>query len=163
MATKIAEIQNKSEPSEWWWIATGENPADMVTRPTRPSLLGPDSVWQRGPKFLSKPVEEWPISQALQVQEEELPDRIRVHIMTVENQTTPALGDVINLKNFNRYIKLLRVTARLILLKEEKTMKAIRKNPYRTKTARGRNALDQVCSKTSHRMASQIQAFGTHY
>ena len=98
VATKIAEIQNKSEPSEWWWIATGENPADMVTRPTRPSLLGPDSIWQRGPKFLSKPVEEWPISQALQVQEEELPDRIRVHIMTIENQTTPALGDVINLK-----------------------------------------------------------------
>ena len=37
VATKIAEIQNKSDPKEWWWIATRDSPADLVTIPTSPT------------------------------------------------------------------------------------------------------------------------------
>ena len=105
VATKIAEIQNKSEPIEWWWVATSENPADMVTRPTRPSQIGPASMWQRGPKFLSKPLEQWPISQFPQVQEDKLSYRIGAHIMNLDRHSAvPDEGEIISLKNFNSYI-----------------------------------------------------------
>ena len=110
VATKIAGTQNKSDPNEWWWIATGDNPADMVTRSASPSQIGPDSIWQRGPKFFDLPIDKWPISQESHLQEHELPDRIRIHISQAEKGDTN--GDVsvsINLENFNNYIKLLRV------------------------------------------------------
>ncbi|XP_043192676.1 uncharacterized protein LOC122366428 [Amphibalanus amphitrite] len=130
VATKVAEIQNHSEPNEWWWIATADNPADMLTRPTRPCQIGPESVWQRGPAFLSLPIEQWPISQALQVQERDLPDRIGVHIAQVTNLfENYDIGDVVKLENFNGYIKLLRVTARIIRVKKQKTFGATLESP----------------------------------
>ena len=102
----------------------------MVTRPTSPTQIGPTSVWQCGPKFLQLSVEKWPIRQDLQ--ELELPDRIGIHItsMNVEKRAEEYdIGAVINLDNFSSYAKLLRVTARIMQFKTEKTMKAIGKQP----------------------------------
>ena len=130
VATKIAEIQNKSDPNEWWWVATGENPADMVTRPTIPSQVGPNAVWQCGPKFLRLPIDNWPISQELH--EQDLPDRLAIHVtnMSAERRETSCdIGAVIALDNFNSYTKLLRVTARVIQLKKQKTLAAIETEP----------------------------------
>ena len=56
VATRVGEIQNKTDPEEWWWIESKSNAADFVTRVTQPSELGPDSIWQKGPKFLSQPI-----------------------------------------------------------------------------------------------------------
>ena len=128
VATKIAEIQDKSDPREWWWVATADNPADMVSRPTSPTQIGPTSVWQCGPKFLRSSVEKWPIRQ--DVQDQELPDRIGVHMtsVNVEKQDGKCdIGTVINMDNFGSYTKLLRVTARIMKFKTEKTMIAIGK------------------------------------
>ena len=128
VATKIAEIQNKSDAREWWWIATSDNPADMVTRSTSPTQIGSRSMWQRGPNFLQLPVDQWPISQA--VQDQELPDRIGVHIINIDNQSEETgIGVVINVDKFNSYSKLLRVTARLVELRNEKKLSAIGKSP----------------------------------
>ena len=128
VATKIAEIQDKTDPREWWWVATADNPADMVSRPTSPTQIGPTSVWQCGPKFLRSSVEKWPIRQ--DVQDQELPDRIGVHMtsVNVEKQDGKCdIGTVINMDNFGSYTKLLRVTARIMKFKTEKTMIAIGK------------------------------------
>ncbi|XP_043190107.1 uncharacterized protein LOC122364075 [Amphibalanus amphitrite] len=53
IATKFAEIQIHSEQNEWWRMAATDNPADI--RLTRPYHIGPGSVCQRGPDFLSLP------------------------------------------------------------------------------------------------------------
>ena len=129
VATKIAEIQNKSDPHEWWWVATNANPADMVTRPTSHRNIGPASMWQCGPEFLKRSMEEWPIRQDFQ--EQELPDRIGVHIAAmVDCQLAgPNVGEAIKLENFSSYIKVLRVTARIVQCKTEKTIKAVGKQP----------------------------------
>jgi hypothetical protein len=39
VATRIAEIQNKTESSEWWWVPTDKNAADLTTRITSPHDL----------------------------------------------------------------------------------------------------------------------------
>lgn len=31
-ATRVAEIQLKSDPIEWWWISSELNPANLLTR-----------------------------------------------------------------------------------------------------------------------------------
>lgn len=51
VGTRIAEIQSKSDPKEWWWVATEHNPADMLTRSTKIRHLTSESVWQGGPEF----------------------------------------------------------------------------------------------------------------
>ena len=118
VATKIAEIQNKSDPGEWWWIATRDNPADLVTRPTSPNQIGPKSIWQQGPDFLRLPVEQWPISQT--VPDQELSDRIGVHVMNIENQEEKVgIGEIVNVDKFNTFSKLLGVTGRFIQLKTD--------------------------------------------
>lgn len=48
VATRVAEIQNKSDPLEWFWVSTGLNIADMTTRIHSPSDLRHDSAkWTR--------------------------------------------------------------------------------------------------------------------
>lgn len=53
VATRLSEIQSKSDPSEWWWVESDKNPADMVTKPAHPTKLGIDSVRQRDPECMS--------------------------------------------------------------------------------------------------------------
>ncbi|XP_062602451.1 uncharacterized protein LOC134264167 [Saccostrea cucullata] len=57
VATRVAEIQSTSDPTEWWWVQGDQNPADMTTRVAVASALGTDSKWQNGPDFLRTPFE----------------------------------------------------------------------------------------------------------
>ncbi|XP_068246483.1 uncharacterized protein [Palaemon carinicauda] len=51
-----------SKSVEWFWTSSGNNPADLTTRPTHPVLLDSNSSWQNGPPFMCLPVSEWPIN-----------------------------------------------------------------------------------------------------
>ena len=63
---RVSEIQSNSIYEDgvlqnWAWISGPENPADLTTKPVRPSDIGKDSVWQNGPSFLYQDVDSWPI------------------------------------------------------------------------------------------------------
>ena len=46
------------------WVASADNPADILTRGSaKLADIGPGSVWQSGPKFLSLPRSEWPVNR----------------------------------------------------------------------------------------------------
>ena len=57
-ANRISEIQDKSDPSEWYWTESKHNIADWTTRVKAPHELGPDSIWQKGPDFLRTDITE---------------------------------------------------------------------------------------------------------
>lgn len=61
VATRIAEVKSKSNPDEWWRIASSHNAADLLTRPNGPSDII-SSLWKYDPKFMTFPKEEWPLS-----------------------------------------------------------------------------------------------------
>ncbi|XP_043234175.1 uncharacterized protein LOC122387784 isoform X1 [Amphibalanus amphitrite] len=120
VATRIAEIQEKSSPTEWWWTGGRNNPADLTTRYTKLEELDVNSVWQSGPQFLNFPRESWPMSQ--KPYEHELPDSIVVNLTTIGTNT--ARHDICNdiaIENFSSYDKLIRVTARLLSIVESDT------------------------------------------
>ena len=50
--------------TDCWWVLGQYNVADLVTRGCSPEQLDDNSLWQRGPKFLTKAVEEWPKKSA---------------------------------------------------------------------------------------------------
>ena len=57
VANRVAEIQSKSNPNEWYWTKSENNPADMTTRYCKPTFLHSNFVWQNGPQFLNEPFE----------------------------------------------------------------------------------------------------------
>ena len=105
VATRIGEIQSKTDPEEWWWVGSEFNPADLTTRGTPPNQLSFDSIWQNGPDFLKMPTESWPISK--ETPNQDVPDR-KIVVMTTdaEIQALP----VLQISRFSNYDKLLNVT-----------------------------------------------------
>ena len=46
------------------WVASADNPVDLLTRGTaKLQDVGPGSMWQVGPNFLSLPREKWPVNR----------------------------------------------------------------------------------------------------
>ncbi|XP_045105485.1 uncharacterized protein LOC123500995 [Portunus trituberculatus] len=111
-ATKIAEIQSKTNPEEWWWIPRKDNPADMTTKPAKPVDLAEGSIWQMGPAFLSLPISMWPIRKD---PVSELPDKVGIFISHADaDVTTTGLCKLFDISRFNSHEKLIRVTSRVI-------------------------------------------------
>ena len=113
VATRIGEIQGKTGPDEWWWVEYELNAAELTTRVTQPTELGPDSIWQKGPEFLEKPISVWPIYKVIPSKEDDV-DRIGVTISQTINALDAGLLSVemiIDINRFSKFEKLLHVTA----------------------------------------------------
>ena len=107
-ATRIGEIQQGRNPSDWYWIEGELNIADWITRGKKPKEIDADSSWQNGPEFLKKPDSEWPIKKTFNG--EELPERVKTATttqVTVNDTTSPE----IDITSYSSYTKLIRVTA----------------------------------------------------
>ena len=56
----ILTIRNLSDPSQWKYVDTKENPADNASRGLDANALSEQQRWLRGPRFLWKPEKDWP-------------------------------------------------------------------------------------------------------
>ena len=59
---RVGEVQEKSDTRSWLYIPSSENISDILTRGAPPTQLGPDSIWQKGPKWLIEDRELWPVT-----------------------------------------------------------------------------------------------------
>lgn len=66
-ASRIGEIQSRTQLQDWWWIPGPLNTADILTRGAGPGDLDENSPWQQGPEFLSLPAAERPTKSAKDV------------------------------------------------------------------------------------------------
>ena len=122
VATRVGEIQEGTNPEEWYWIEGDLNVADDLTRGKSPSEIDENTVWQNGPVFLEKPESEWPISSnCYELQQTEL-------IMSTNVEPVDTLVNRINIERFSSYNKLMRVTARILAMYGNKTAKPSLKN-----------------------------------
>ncbi|XP_032311954.1 uncharacterized protein LOC116656446 [Drosophila ananassae] len=108
VGNRVAEILESTEVSQWRWVPTAENVADVATRPQRHVDLSQGSRWLRGPTFLREPEENWPKSSPSSsgctraTHEEEMPCVFA--LMT-------ANGSNISFQRFSNYNRLVRTTA----------------------------------------------------
>jgi hypothetical protein len=116
-ATRVGEIQAGTDPLEWYWVDGILNIADWTTRGKKPSELGAKSRWQCGPAFLTSPVEQWPIKR--NCTKKDLPETNQV-VMLVNSYEKDNLAIRINIGRFSKYMKLLRVTARVLAMYQKK-------------------------------------------
>ena len=56
-----AEIRGKTEGFKFAWVPTEHNIADLGTRGTSAEHLDKNSDWQKGPSWLCKPTNLWPV------------------------------------------------------------------------------------------------------
>ena len=61
VAHRIGEIAETTDPSQWRWVPTKDNPADDATRGLASDELTLGSRWMTGPEYLQSPPEQWPL------------------------------------------------------------------------------------------------------
>ena len=57
---RVGEIHEKSNPNQWRYVPTKQNPADHGTRGLTVSHLADAEMWWNGPSFLVLPEGDWP-------------------------------------------------------------------------------------------------------
>ena len=62
VAHRVGEIQTHSNPSQWHYVPTAVNPADLLTRGKSVDELASCEQWWCGPTFLHSSPIKWPVS-----------------------------------------------------------------------------------------------------
>lgn len=60
VANRVSEILKLSNPSQWRYVSTTQNPADLASRGVRVESFLKNEMWMCGPPFLLQPKEAWP-------------------------------------------------------------------------------------------------------
>ncbi|XP_053969225.1 uncharacterized protein LOC128870597 [Anastrepha ludens] len=106
---RIAEIQEATAISEWRWIPTKMNVADIATK-TRPCIEVAHQ-WINGPAFLTLPTKEWPEQEDLgTVNPSEFRTKLLIHNVRKVN---------INFEYFSNWLRLYRAIANCVLYIEK--------------------------------------------
>ncbi len=61
VANRVSSIREASEPSQWKYVGTALNPADMASRGIKVEKFLQKESWIKGPEFLFKHKSEWPV------------------------------------------------------------------------------------------------------
>lgn len=81
VANRVKEIQNTTDPSQWRYIPTKENPADLLTRGIDSANLKDNTLWWHGPKYLEEPESNWP-NNPINVKEINAKDELKTQEIT---------------------------------------------------------------------------------
>lgn len=111
VAHRLGEIDELTVTSEWRYVPSKLNVADIATKEDSPPMLY-DSVWFQGPGFLRQPEDTWPKDlKSTKTSQDVVCETRSINVMTshVIKHSLP------NEDNFSSWIKLVRVTARVLL------------------------------------------------
>ncbi|XP_033199971.2 uncharacterized protein LOC117162216 [Bombus vancouverensis nearcticus] len=61
VANRVAEIQTKTNITDWRYVPTDDNPADLISRGQTPKEFLCPSIWKNGPSWLLQSENHWPI------------------------------------------------------------------------------------------------------
>ena len=137
VALRIGEIQESTKKENWFWLEGSLNIADVLTRGE--GLNDEEAIlrWQHGPQFLSLPRELWPIES--NVSELELPERNDFSLCMLTSDNAQSIDNTIFIERYSTYLRLLRVTARVLKVKESKSLLAMLQNPTASDLEKAKN------------------------
>ncbi|XP_053691539.1 uncharacterized protein LOC128740054 [Sabethes cyaneus] len=102
IAVRVGEILSSTHQSEWRWVPSKQNVADLATKWNKLPHVTAENPWFRGPAFLYEPEERWPKQRIVVPTEEELRP---THFLAVH------LAPNMVFERFNRWTKMHRVAA----------------------------------------------------
>lgn len=122
---RVEEIQSLTNPSNWKHCPGKENPADLLTRGVKASVLTHSTLWLRGPEVETETLQTPEKQSSFSVVEMgELVVSEGTQPITICS-AAPESSSLIEYKNFSSFGKLLRVIA--LVLKFVERMKATRR------------------------------------
>ena len=104
VSNRISQIQQHLPPSQWHYVPTMSNPADLASRGATPAELLNSSLWWEGPPWLPLDPSCWPTPPTSQ-QPSVLPEVREAVLVTI---TEPPLADW---RRFSSWDHLVRVLA----------------------------------------------------
>ena len=60
MKNRVIKVTDCVPSSQWQYVATDVNPADVASRGAFPEELVSKKLWWEGPQWLTSPTAEWP-------------------------------------------------------------------------------------------------------
>nr|XP_049696300.1 uncharacterized protein LOC126054500 [Helicoverpa armigera] len=109
VAHRVAAIHELTNPSDWRYVPTSVNPADLVSRGVEPDQADL-SIWWNGPSFLAESEDSWP---AYTTDSIELPELKTHH--TLGGGDASSMPDLsVHLAKFSNLTTLIRVLARVL-------------------------------------------------
>ncbi|XP_043472930.1 uncharacterized protein LOC122505403 [Leptopilina heterotoma] len=105
VAHRLGEIDELTNPEEWRWIPTKENPADCATR-DKTNIITIMNKWLHGPNFLSLEENEWP-KQLERNHNAEPTIEIKKEFLGMIKKTNEF--ETPNILRFSKWLRLIRV------------------------------------------------------
>ena len=97
VANRVAYIHERTNPSQWRFVGTADNPADIVSRGANMKDLINNPLWLKGSSFLSNKDIPWPKQKHYGLPTEELKKEETKQIFSYSTGT----NDALNFENFN--------------------------------------------------------------
>lgn len=60
VANRVSQIRSLTNPSNWMYVATKQNPADFISRGQMPHEFVQNNLWKSGPDWLTTNEVQWP-------------------------------------------------------------------------------------------------------
>ena len=134
MTNRIAIIQAGSSPSQWRHVGKAHNPADIASRGISSSRLASCTSWLRGPDFLWKDEDAWPVAPTGLISTPPVdPELLKAHQVNCTNTFDTASDKVTLYKLLTHYSLWSRAVAYLLRLKQfllTKSKNGITKNMF---------------------------------
>ena len=109
---RVLEIRGLSAPSQWFYCPSKINPADVLSRGAKASMLRENSLWWRGPDFLCKTPEYWPtVDHNASTDTCDFDTDGESVSMNLAIANKQGLHEIISVERFSNLSKLIRVTA----------------------------------------------------
>lgn len=108
VANRVSEIQSSSLASEWRYVRSKDNPADLISRGITPALLKSSAIWWEGPNWLKSNKDNWP-TEIKELQCQNIPEKRKEVIVAI----ACAQEQVIRYEEYSSLDRLLRISAYL--------------------------------------------------
>ena len=118
VANRVSAILNQSDPSQWRYVDTAQNPADEASRGMTVKEFLSNERWSKGPAFLQQPQDTWPQRPAsIGVVPPDDPE-VKKESVAYANETTE--DDAVNqmFEKFSSWTRLRRVIAWILRYKD---------------------------------------------
>ena len=114
MSNRVDRIRSLPTPSDWRYVSTNHNPADLGTGSVHSSKLQ-DSMWLNGPKFLHSSEENVQCTTVFPLLEPDNDKELRTNIVVQRTQLNEETPLVNRFTKFRNWSSLIRAIARLRL------------------------------------------------
>ncbi|XP_033305879.1 uncharacterized protein LOC117208697 [Bombus bifarius] len=106
VANRVAEIQAKTNISDWRHVPTHDNPADLISRGQTPKEFLCPSIWKNGPRWLLQSENYWPVWNPTPVVD--LPEQKKTICLKTN------INDNTLLHRYSSWPRLIRIVARCL-------------------------------------------------